>query len=573
MKSERTSTAKWVMILSIILLLGIFACTAFVMMRAGAVASGVLAAISAAAVVFLCVKFRDRYKKEISGEKGIFCFLVIISMAVLLWIGRSISWNRWYSDSYRGIVMFLLVAMLSVFFITTMMVCGGEKRLHRIYFPIALVMGIVFMMMLPAFQAPDEVVHAGTAYRLSNSIIGVENVDDLNYLKMREADAAYPKLTRDVTREQREKVWDHLFEKTENTKIVKVNFPSLNTFPVQYLVPALGISLGRAVGASGATVFFLGRLFNLLFFVCLITLAIKITPVGKNVMFMVALLPITIQQGMSFSYDVFLIVCAFLYIAEVFHWSEGRLSLKTWSEWGHALLLVCSFVCLMMIKQHAYTPMALLLLMILVPHGKVDPQKLLKLVVGLIVIVAVLICCAFVWCHFHPLAEPTNILSYNGKPSYTIQYILNHPGDSISVFGNTLIDRTAFYYMSGIGSQLGWLDVPTNMITTIAFLPLLLAAPNMEGEEVKMRITGKRKALYLLISLGCFGFTLFGMWTGWTPLGNITVEGVQGRYLLPFMPLLLLAFTTGKIKIDQSLSEVVPSVVILLDIIAITSLM
>lgn len=494
-------------------------------------------------------------------------------MAVLLWIGRSISWNRWYSDSYRGVVMFLLVAMLSVFFITTMMVCGGEKRLHRIYFPIALVMGIVFMMMLPAFQAPDEVVHAGTAYRISNSIVGVENVDDLNYLKMREADAAYPKLTRDVTREQREKVWDDLFEKTENTKIVKVNFPSLNTFPVQYLVPALGISLGRAVGASGATVFFLGRLFNLLFFVCLITLAIKITPVGKNVMFMVALLPITIQQGMSFSYDVFLIVCAFLYIAEVFHWSESHLSLKTWSEWGHALLLVCSFVCLMVIKQHAYTPMALLLLIILVSHGKVDLQKLLKLVAGIVVLVMFLICCAFVWCHFHPLAEPTNILSYSGKPSYTIQHILNHPGDSISVFGNTLIDRTAFYYVSGIGSQLGWLDVPTNMITTIAFLPLLLAAPNIDSDEKKKICTGKRKALYLLISLGCFCFTVAGMWTGWTPLESITVEGVQGRYFLPFLPLLLMAFTTSKIKIDQTLFEIMPPVVILLDIIAITSLM
>lgn len=573
MKTEKTSMAKWIMNLSTVLLFGVFALVALIMMKTGAVASVVLAAISAVAVVLLRVKFAAQYEKRISEEKGIFCFLVIMSMAVLLWIGRSISWNRWYSDPYRGIVMLLLVAMLSVYFIITLLVCGGEKRLHRVYFPIALVMGIVFMMMMPSYQVPDEVVHAGSAYRISNSIVGVENIDDLNYLNMREADAEYPKLTRNVTREQREKVWDSLFEKTDNIKIVKASFPSLKTFPVQYIVPALGISLGRVIGASGATVFFLGRLFNLLFFVCLITLAIKITPVGKNVMFMVALLPITIQQGMSLSYDVFLIVCAFLYIAEVFHWSESSLSLKTWSEWGHALLLICSFICLMMLKGHAYTPMALLLLMIPVAHGKVDPKKLLKLVAGLVVLAVFLVCCAFVWCHFHPLAEPTNILSYNGKPSYTIQHILNHPGDSISVFGNTLIDRTAFYYMSGIGSQLGWFDVQTNLITTIAFLPLLLAVPNLVSDEVKMKITGRRKALYLLISLGCFCFTVIGMWIVWTPLESITVEGVQGRYFLPFMPLLLMAFTTGKIKIDQSLSEVVPSAVILLDIIAITSLM
>ena len=573
MRSERMNTAKWILNLSTVLLFGVFIATALIMIKWGAALSAVLALIGAAAVIFFRVKFADRYESGISNEKGMLCFLIIVSMAVILWIGRSIAWNRWYSDTYRSIVMLLLVAMLSLYFLTTMVVCGGETRLHRIYFPIALVMGMVFMMMLPAYQVPDEVVHAGTAYRVSNSIMGIENVDNDNYLKMRQADAAYPKLTRNVTREQREKVWGHLFEKTENTNIVKVKFPSLNTFPVQYFIPALGISLGRAIGASGATVFFLGRLFNLLFFVCLITLAIKITPVGKNVMLMVALLPITIQQGMSFSYDVFLIVCAFIYIAEVFHWSENRLSLKTWAEKGHALLLICSFICLMMIKQQAYTPMVLLLLVILVSHSGIDPQKILKLIIRIFVLAVIMICCAFVWCHFHPLAEPTNILSYNGKPSYTIQYILNHPGSSISVFGNTLIDRTAFYYMSGIGSQLGWLDVPTNMITTIAFFPLLLAAPNLEGEEIKMRITGKQKALYLLISLGCFCFTVIGMWTGWTPLESITVEGVQGRYFLPFLPLLLMTFTTRKIKIDQKLFEIIPSTVILLDIIAITSLM
>ncbi len=573
MKTERTSMAKWIMNLSTVSLFGIFALVALIMMKTGAVASVVLAAISAVAVVLLRVKFAARYEKRISDQKGVFCFLVLMSMAALLWIGRSISWNRWYSESYRSIVMFLLVAMLSLYFITTMIVWSGEKQLHRIYFPIALVMGMVFMMMLPAFQVPDEILHSGTAYRISNSIMGVENTDDLNYLNMREADAEYPKLTRNVTREQREKVWDSLFEKTDNIKIVKASFPSMKTFPVQYIVPALGISLGRVMGSSGSTVFFLGRLFNLLFFVCLITLAIKIIPVGKNVMFMIALLPITIQQGMSFSYDVFLIVCAFIYIAEVFHWSESRLSLKTWSEKGHAVLLVCSFACLMVIKQHAYTPMALLLLMILVSHSRINPQKILKLVVSLVILGVFLLCCLFVWCHFHPIEEPANILSYNGKPSYTIQYILNHPGDSISVLSNTVIDKSAFYYLSGIGNQLGWLDIPTNLITTVAFLPLLLAAPNMDSDEKKMRCTGKQKALYLLISLGCFGFTVAGMWTGWTPLGSITVEGVQGRYFLPFLPLLLMAFTTSKIKIDQTLFEIMPPVVILLDIIAITSLM
>lgn len=573
MKSERTSEINWIIILGTVLILGVFLLTALAMIKLGAVESAVLAAISGCMSVSFCIKYSDEYKKLLLNEKGIACFTIIVSMAVLLWIARYISWNRLFSDTYRGVVMFLLVAMLSLYFATTLIVFGGEKRLHRIYFPIALIMGMVFMMMIPAYQVPDEDVHAGTAYKVSNSIMGIENINDSYNLKMREDDASYPKLRKKVTRKQREEVWSHLFEKTENTKIVKALFTSVNTWKLQYLIPALGISLGRVIGASGATVFFLGRLFNLLFFVCAITFAIKITPIGKNVMFMVALLPITLQQGMSFSYDVFLIVCAFLYIAEALHCSERDFSLKNWTGKGHLLLLIVSFVCLMMLKGHAYIPMAMLLLIVLVSHSKIDPRKIMKIIAGVIVVGAFMIGCTFVWCHFHPLSEPKNILGYVGKPSYTIQYILNHPGESISVFGNTLIVQTAHFWMSGIGNQLGWLNVPTNLITTLVFFPLLLTAPNLEYESTKTKITRERRELFLLISIGCFIFILLGMWTGWTAVGDGVIVGVQGRYFLPFMPLLLMSLTTKKIHIDQSLNKIVPSIIILLDIIAITSLM
>lgn len=32
-----------------------------------------------------------------------------------------------------------------------------------------------------------------------------------------------------------------------------------------------------------------------------------------------------------------------------------------------------------------------------------------------------------------------------------------------------------------------------------------------------------------------------GMLLQWTPMGHVSVEGVQGRYFLPFMPVLLTA--------------------------------
>jgi len=572
MKTERTSMAKWIMNLSTVSLFGIFALVALIMMKTGAVASGILAAISAVAVVLLRVKFAARYEKRISDQKGVFCFLVLMSMAALLWIGRSISWNRWYSESYRSIVMFLLVAMLSLYFITTMIVWSGEKQLHRIYFPIALVMGMVFMMMLPAYQVPDEVTHAGTAYRISNSILGVENSND-SKLKMRYDDAVSPELTRNVTREQREQAWNKLFKKAEDTRIVEVDFPFLNTYSIQYVVPALGLSAGRAGGLSTATILLFGRLFNLVFFVSCITLAIKIIPFGKYILFTIGLLPITIQQGMSFSYDVLLISCSFLYIAEVFYLMENGISRFSWKEKMHLALLIASFIPLMLIKQHAYTPMALLLLLIPAANSKIDLRNVLRWIFRLIIIGTLVVAVAVIWLHYHPLEEPTNTFALSGKQMYTVQHILNHPVKSISVFGNTLIYTSAFYIMSGLGSQLGWLDIPTNMLATLFFMPLLLVVMNIDSNQMNKLNTGSYKAVYLLVSLLCFGFIMFGMWIGWTEVDSTTIQGVQGRYFIPFLPILLILLSTPKIKIDTSLAMIVPSVVVLLDVITITSLM
>ena len=38
----------------------------------------------------------------------------------------------------------------------------------------------------------------------------------------------------------------------------------------------------------------------------------------------------------------------------------------------------------------------------------------------------------------------------------------------------------------------------------------------------------------------------------WTPLGCQTIEGVQGRYFLPMLPLLLVLVKSFNIKIDSS---------------------
>ena len=74
--------------------------------------------------------------------------------------------------------------------------------------------------------------------------------------------------------------------------------------------------MGRILGLSAMLTFQLGRIFNLLVFILLIRLAIGVTPYWKNLFGALGLLPITLQQAASASYDAIINGLVFLSIAK-----------------------------------------------------------------------------------------------------------------------------------------------------------------------------------------------------------------------------------------------------------------
>ena len=49
-----------------------------------------------------------------------------------------------------------------------------------------------------------------------------------------------------------------------------------------------------------------------------------------------------------------------------------------------------------------------------------------------------------------------------------------------------------------------------------------------------------------------------GMLLGWTPMGHVSIEGVQGRYFLPFMPVFFAAcrqrLITLRCRVDRGIA-------------------
>ena len=104
-----------------------------------------------------------------------------------------------------------------------------------------------------------------------------------------------------------------------------------------------------------------------------------------------------------------------------------------------------------------------------------------------------------------------------------------------------------------MGRFLGWLEIPVSQFVVVGFLMILF----LEFFRVKEQYVIKTKErvcygiLAGLISLA----VLAAMWLAWTPVSYDNIQGVQGRYFLPMIPLLYLVVANNKkIKIKSSMN-------------------
>ncbi|MBS4060456.1 MAG: DUF2142 domain-containing protein, partial [Bacteroidetes bacterium] len=132
-------------------------------------------------------------------------------------------------------------------------------------------------------------------------------------------------------------------------------------------------------------------------------------------------------------------------------------------------------------------------------------------------------------------AVPENI-----NPAEQKKFIMADPVRYAEIFFSTVKNYWRFYLDSFIG-VLGWLNKPLpGWLINLYLLVLVITAILFSEKNVKISLMNKLFTSSILI----VGFVLIktGIYLGWTPVGNSLVEGVQGRYFIPFAPLFFLLF-------------------------------
>lgn len=427
----------------------------------------------------------------------------------------------------------------------------SPKTSFWVYPGTLLVLGMFYMMVLTPFSAPDEAAHFISAYRLSNQMMGKTPVasstffinpsdeekerirQGANVLVRRGDDV--PGLYKEVGQASYKMVLSQLFSKDHSQGVTVREEIPVNTSPVVYLPQAIGITFARLLHLGYIPLIILGRFFNLLAFISLAALSVSVMPFKKELLMAVSGLPMTLHLAASFSYDAAFIGLSMLLLAWCFHLAYEKKQVTVKDVVFLTLLLV-----LLEPGKIVYLPVAGICL--LIPASKFQSKKHYWL--SVISAVAVMVLAVFFVNRVILSAWAVKTEGYVGwsqATGYTLQDVLHQPYHVFMVYYETVITQFDYYMVTMLGGFLGNLDPDLTVPPVcLALLWLILIVSSIRRENEKVFMTGRQKLWILFLVFLSIGLVLASMLLGWTPKEMTYITGVQGRYFIPLLPLVLL---------------------------------
>ena len=433
------------------------------------------------------------------------------------------------------------IYLLSYFFLKKNINIKKEKKFLYIIF----IYGIIGIFLFLPLQAPDELVHFLRAYSISKGQFVPKRVDskDVGELPVSLEEFIKDSGFYEVTSHPDNKVNLLNFRKINK---IKVNKEKTQNFklegaaiinPISYIPQSIGIKIGESLNLPLYFVYYLGRIFNFFTWILLVYSAIKISPPKlKNMFFILSLIPINIQQAMSYSTDALINGFSFLFIAVVFRLyldDKEKINIK------YLVLLFLGVFFPTSIKVVYF----IFIIFILLLFRKFD-KKRNCLITFLFIFFLTLVFNIF-WSKLSPNNPARNI-------SLQIEYLKGNPIEYLKTLYLTSKTLTQFYVESYIG-VLGWLDTRISFLLMYSYIILIII--NIYSNNILPRNDFKAKftiSIYLILS---YIGILTALYIGWSEVGLEYVDGVQGRYFVPVIPLLYILLSKRRIFVKKDILD------------------
>lgn len=395
---------------------------------------------------------------------------------------------------------------------------------------------LVLVFLVPPFQVPDEPQHFFRSFQLSrlevwsrgqNGVRGSYLPSSLPDLVQHFMGTNELHTTRVVPAQKLTDTVREMKRSLDPERAVFVEFGTTAYAPIPYLPAALAIGAGRNFGVGPLGLFYLGRFSNALAAMLITCVALRLFPAGRETALVIALLPMTQFMTASLSPDATTIACAMLFTATLARF-------LTDSAWPAKRMLVAFASGAVMCSVKAvYVPLLFAGLGTILVRERLANRGIRRALVQQLAAAGIIIVLLGVWLgsNFTVGTHSQAGVDIGGQ----ITFLRYHPEQFFVTVLRSFYMKAEFLSVSTVG-MLGWLNLPlSNWVYGALALAILLSAyvgscaPSLPISVVAWLVL-VAAASVLLIELA--------LYLTWTPVGSLMVEGVQGRYFIPALPLI-----------------------------------
>jgi uncharacterized membrane protein len=443
--------------------------------------------------------------------------------------------------------IFIIVAFLGVFCIVYYFRHDSEEELYKVAFVIIICFGMISALIVPIVDVSDELEHLTRAEITSQGVLfphWESGENHLDRLYNHSDEGRYSsKLNTDVGFETSQ---SHMFflnnrgntvfdtdgdtDKISQSTILDGSAFEQNPF-YGYLPQAIGVFIAKLFDMNVIWMLWLGRIFNLIFYAGIISLAVKKAPVLKIPLLSVACIPISIYQAASVSIDSMIIGLGILTVAYFIYLYKADAESLEIKE----VAIFCGISFLLGLCKLPY--LAFVFLILLVPKRNFKNKNiLLYMLLGIMIVGAL----GVLWSTY---STPALMHSWRSKlnymnPSLQLEFLINHPVNILyflkQVFTFNLGSiLNGFFNFFAAGNPHHYSDnhVFITVLIWIFLAATLLFYPNKSEFDFKARFGS------LMVLLIVYVGTCFIQLLTWADVGGMTL-GISTRYFLPLFALL-----------------------------------
>lgn len=438
---------------------------------------------------------------------------------------------------------FLIVSLLILLIVLFGILKILEVQLAKISFVVIFITGIIYSLVLPQFTVPDEWTHYLTAYSQSSVLLHKKAFDEHGNVILYE-DGSYYFVRQDCPNQS-----TYVMEMNElsgqqmvDIKGERTSRAPLNLATFGYIPQTIGVTIGRFLHMNSMQVTFIGRMFALLVYALLISWGISLIPkFAKRIFFAVSILPMCMQQVCSFNYDSVLFGASFFLFAYLLYLAYEK------DEVNNVDLAIVT-ICSMVIATIKFIYLPILGIGLLIPAKKFKHKNTKWIYIVLLIVISGLSYGLITKYNQYFWTVHTN----ETKPIYDVitypaSFIFGNPIREIIMIINTIQHFMGEYIEQMLCSPLGWLEIKMPGIILVGFSSVLLLSSMSCKDEDSIKWQNR---LWMFVLCGVvFISIILALQITWTPINLNVVVGVQGRYFLPILPLLLVSIH-GYLKLN-----------------------